>query len=144
MTFIDDIARGWRDIANQLTGQQRAELAALEVKGDEPATLLFTARDMAAENMTDSVMFGHVEKPPDAVRVYGWREHGAGWSREFHGAPAIIGHAKLWITGRQFGDGRCERGVMLESDDNAALTTAQVRELAAALIDAADRCEPRC
>lgn len=52
----ENTARDWRDIADELTGQQCIELAALEREGDEPATLLFVARSLAVENLTDAVI----------------------------------------------------------------------------------------
>ncbi|MFZ0832696.1 MAG: hypothetical protein WAM92_06345 [Mycobacterium sp.] len=40
----DDTVTTWRDIADQLTAEQRAILSALERAGDRPDTLLFRFR----------------------------------------------------------------------------------------------------
>jgi hypothetical protein len=61
---------------------------------------------MAAETITDAVMFGDVEPPADAVRVYGWQDDD-GWHREFEGTEHNVAAVTLRVAGRQYSDGRC-------------------------------------
>jgi hypothetical protein len=42
----------WRDINDQLTPEQITQLEHHERDGDDPDTLLYLARGMAADNMT--------------------------------------------------------------------------------------------
>lgn len=112
MTTDDNGASTWRDIADQLTGQQRAELEAYEHAGDGADTLLFTARSLAAENITDAVMFGDVPEPPDAERVHGWQcDDGGAWFREFEVSAALplapITTADIYVSGIDFDCWRC-------------------------------------
>lgn len=138
MNNRDDNASTWRDIADQLTPDQRAELEQYEHAGDEPSTLVFFARDYAAQNMADAVMFGDVEPPVDAVHVHGWQsDSDEVWFREFECATRTIAHTELRVVGRQFADGRCEGAVLVIADDSETLTPALARALATALCDAA-------
>lgn len=138
----DDTVTTWRDMADQLTAEQRAILSALERAGDRPDTLLFTARELAAENLASVVMFSDVAPPPDAARLFGWQQdHGAGWFREFAGTTRRVGRIALHVAGRQFRDGRCERWLVLSAKDFDELTPAQARDLATALCEAADEAE---
>lgn len=132
----DDIANTWRDIADQLTPEQIGKLEKDEANF-EPGQLLWRARTSASNNMADAVMFGHIATPPGAARCYHWdTEEG---HRDFEGVTAEIGRAYLTVEGRQYADGRCERTIMLIRDDrHGGLSSAQARELAAALLNAAD------
>jgi hypothetical protein len=80
----DDTETTWRELADQLRPEQIAELDGWERGGHAAAALLFTARVWAAENVTDTVEFTTVE-------------------RRFGGTA-------IYVNGRQFDDGRCERG----------------------------------
>ncbi len=46
-------------------------------------------------------------------------------------------------VGRQYSDGRCEQWIILSASDSGKLTPAQARELASALVDAADEADSR-
>ena len=80
-----DSATTWRELADQLRPEQIANRTA-ERGGYAAASVLFTARVWAAENMSDAAMFGHIAPPPDAAKCYGWqRGDGELWSRKWEG-----------------------------------------------------------
>jgi hypothetical protein len=138
MTTPDDTAQTWRDVANQLTAAQIAQLERLE--RDEPKTLLQTARQWAAKNMIAAVSFGDVAPPAGAVRTFAWQLDG-NWFRDFEGTTRRGGPARVQIFGRQQADGSTRRWIAVHSGHLDALDAAATRELAAALIDAADEIE---
>ncbi|HME49685.1 hypothetical protein [Mycobacterium sp.] len=140
---MPDNAQSWRDIKDQLTEDQYAHLAALEDAGGQPDALLLEARELAAENeaedVAEEVWFAQVEPPPEAKLVFGWQSDAdEGWFREFSCLTTRVGGVAMHVAGRQFSDDRCERRIDLWADDPSKLTAAQGRELAAALIEAAD------
>jgi hypothetical protein len=141
-TNMDDTATSWRDLADQLTRQQISKLEAQEHGGapeivsDVAGWLLYLARNYASENLTGAVMFPDV-RPPPGVTVYGWDLEDC--TRDFEGATTTIAGADLVIEGRQYADGHCERSIMLiRSDNHGGMSSAQARQLAAALLDTAD------
>jgi hypothetical protein len=113
----DDTATTWRELADQLRPEQIAELDGWERGGYEAATLLFTARVWTAENVTDT------------------------WPREFTTVASRFGGTTIYVNGRQFDDGRCERWITLRTDETDRLSPAKARELAALLARAADEIE---
>src|SRR5262245_43435146 len=113
----DDTATTWRELTDQLRPEQIAELDGWEGGGYEAATLLFTARVWAAENLPDM------------------------WPREFTTVASRFGGMAIYVNGRQFDDGRCERWITLRADETHRLNAAQARELAALLARAADEIE---
>jgi hypothetical protein len=128
----------WRDIADQLTAGQAAELADAEVEVTD-AALLRMARTLAAQNLTE-MMFADVCDPPGAATVSAWRQGVDGaWSRCFDTGDVLrSGPARVFYTGRQFSDGTVQRQVILMCDDASPLTPEQCRELAAMLLTVAD------
>ena len=129
----------WRDLSDQLAPEQCADLAALEDAGAAPDTLLLKARELAGENVAEAVMFGELDPPPDADRVFGWQaDAGQGWFREFSCPTTRIGGVAMHVAGRQFNDDRRELWIDVWADDRSKLTPAQARQLGAALIAAAD------
>jgi hypothetical protein len=111
----DDTETTWRELADQLRPEQIAELDGWEVGGHAAAALLFTARVWAAENVPGTVEFTTVE-------------------RRFGGTA-------IYVNGRQFDDGRCERWITLRADGTDRLSPGRARELAALLARAADEIE---
>lgn len=111
----------WRDIADQLTPPQVAELEHYEHHGGTTSWLLLQARNYARDNMHDLII--DVPPPPDAVR---WCCDGR--TREFMAAPASVGDVTLRVCGRQHSDGATERWVELSAPD-VKLSAAQVRAL---------------
>lgn len=146
-TTHDDSAATWRDLTDQLTADQVEKLAGMEARSQMSAAetaeaLLEGAREWAAANMVDRVVFAEVPRPADATRFCMWSdEEGGVWVRTFDGTRRSVGGKEVvFIDGRQYQDGRVERSIVLTvGDDDYDAATA--RQLAAALIDAADELE---
>jgi len=138
MTTPDDTAQTWRDVTNQLTAAQIAQLERLE--RDEPKTLLEMARQWAAKNMIAAVPFGDVAPPAGAVRTFAWQLD-SNWFRDFEGTTRRGGPARVQIFGRQQADGSTRRRIAVHSRHLDTLDAAATRELAAALTYAADEIE---
>lgn len=92
------------------------------------------------------VLFAHAELPAGATRTRGWTSDEDGvWSRTFEGTLRKIGTAdtgypaKLLTGGVQFSNGKITRSISVTA--NEGLTAAEARELAAALLEAADEIE---
>jgi hypothetical protein len=130
----------WHDIAEQLTDEQ---IKLLERRDrDNPDALLAAAREMAAENLTGTVMFGHIAPPAGAVGVLGWQQSARGdYEREVEFATTVVAGVKVFEEGRQRSDGGVERYLSVYANDAGKLTSAQARELAAALLEAAGKIE---
>jgi hypothetical protein len=78
--------------------------------------------------------------PAGATRVYDWYDLDTEPARYFAGPRRVIArhkrnHTLVLVDGTQWADGRIERIISLD-DDN--LTVDQARQLAAALLEAAD------
>jgi hypothetical protein len=137
--MTDDNPATWRDIADQLTPDQIAELIALR---DEttPENLLRLARNKAAENMAATVL--GLRPPADAVTVDPWENDGTGnWSRHFTGPTRNVGPATVVVHGDQLSDGTVARSLYVRSSDGGdgiELTPAQARELMSVLGASAD------
>lgn len=151
-TTPDNTDTTWRDLADQLTPKQVENLIEAEKRSPLPEaakteTLLEWARDTAQRNLTDHVMFGHLEPPAGATKVFPCGERTDGrWSREFTGTSRQVGGVCVYIDGTQFADGTIERELAVCVDDlpdgaGGVLDAAQARALAAALIEAADELE---
>jgi len=138
MTTPDDTAQTWRDVADQLTAAQIAQLESLE--RDEPQTLLEMARQWATQNVTAAAPFDHVAQPAGAVRTFDWQLDG-NWFRDFEGTTRRGRQAHVQIYGRQQADGSTRRWIAVHSRHLNALDLTAARELAAALTDAADEIE---
>jgi len=142
--MLESMGEGtWRDVVDQLAPEQAARFELSERSGDDPATLLATAREIAADNVTAGVVVlsGGIAVPPDAVRTYGWQTYGGRTWREFDGSTRCVGEATIRVVGRQFGDGTCERWISLSATYDEEFQAAQARELAAALQAIADETE---
>lgn len=147
----DDNATSWRDLADQLTAEQIAELeycerAQIPPEVDQPQGHLNYARAMAQRNLAQAVCAG-IPVPAEAVgEPCGWEEWGVRWGRMYTAAPERTGRRKtggdrrpLWtvsVQGVQFDDCSVERSVTASVDDGP-LTAADARQFAAALIEAA-------
>jgi hypothetical protein len=132
----DDNATTWRDVADELTAKERASLERLEreTQGRAPAELLLDlARRGIAGRLAD-MAYCDVPAPAHATWVGQWEEHvELGWSRslvwrEYRGVA---------IDGNQQCDGTVVRGVSVYVEGER-FTSAEARELAAALSEAAD------
>ncbi|OLP00209.1 hypothetical protein BVU76_21715 [Mycolicibacterium porcinum] len=148
MTSPDNTATSWRDLADQLTTEQRERLEQME-RAYTPASadavawmLLDHARDHARDNLVDAMRFGHVARPAGATYVWHWEqdEHGQ-WFRQFEGTGRKIGGFSVSIDGRQYPDGSVFRTIAVQGDDREEFDLAGARQFAAELIAAADEIE---
>jgi hypothetical protein len=135
MTTHDKTAHTWRDVADQLTAEQIAQLERIE--SDEPQTLLEMAREWAANNITAAVPLDDVAPPAGAVRTFHWQLD-SNWFRDFEGTKHRGGQAHVQIYGRQQADGSTRRWIAVHTRHLDGLDAAAARELAAALTEAAD------
>ncbi len=154
-TSPDRPATCWRDLADLLTPEQLAHLEGWERLPELPrtdgtlpadverqASLLFTAREYVGRNVA-GIRYADVALPPDTDDAGEWVE----WDtddlcRWFTGTRrTVVGQAAAEIIGWQHTDGRIEREIVIHSEGLSSapsVTPAQARELAAALIEAAD------
>lgn len=137
-TSDDSAARTWRDVADQLTAAQIAQLERLE--HDEPQQLLEMARQWAAKNVSAGMPFDGVAPPDGAVRTFDWQLD-SNWFRDFEGTSRRCGRVRVQIYGRQQIDGSTRRWITVQTRHLNALDVTTARELAAALTDAADEIE---
>jgi hypothetical protein len=148
----DDNATTWGDLSDQLTPAQIEMLERFEGTAAAPdaeaiaETLLGEAREHASRNLVDNIEFGHLAPPAGAAKLFHW-DNGTyfldEWSREFEGARRTIGTTlgkfTISIGGVQRQDGRVTRYLTIDGDD--VLDSDDARQLAAALIEAADELE---
>ena len=136
----------WRDIADQLTPTQIGYLEGLEQDPPaglfaEPAQHLAFARGWACLNL-EQCLHADVAPPADAVAVGPWRASPAGVRRRSI-EPPPIGIAgtdvTLRVRGVQHTDGRVEYRLALSGEGLKNLDPAGARDVAAALLAAAER-----
>lgn len=154
-TTHDDDATTWRDLADALTPEQRAYIEDWErhpeippmADGSAPdperhaAALLFRAREYVGQNAA-AVLYADVTPPPEDGQHYPWEHDGDGkWTRFFMGTTRKVGDdSAVSIMGNQSVDGNIERTINIDGSDEG-LDAATARQLAAALIEAADELE---
>lgn len=142
-TTHDDNATTWRDLADELTPQQIAEVEYCERENVPPGLAtpqghLNHARALARRNVIQAIC-ADIAPPAEAVagEVYDWEERDNDrlgrmygiWSRD-------LGTTKVDVLGVQYNDAQLERRVLVYEADE--LTAQQARQLGAALIEAAD------
>jgi len=109
MTTSDHTAQTWRDVPNQLTAAQIAQLERLE--RDEPGTLLEMARQSAANNMISGDRFDDVAPPTSAECTFAWQldtnrfRDFEGTTRVAAGRPAFRSSADSRAPGHTGRDG---------------------------------------
>lgn len=139
MTISDHTVGTWREVVDQLTPAQIAELERLERA--EPQTLSDMARQWAKQNTAaTSAPPGQIAPPTGAVRAFDWQLDGR-WFRDCEGTTRRAGPARVQIYGRQLADGSARWWIAVHSRHLGALDAAAARELAATLADAADEIE---
>ena len=147
MTETDDTAHTWRDLADELTPVQvttldriEADLLARGVPADKvAAALLDNARYHAQHNLADTAMFGHLPAPAVTRFLNHFEEDSTGnWSRRFDGGIRNIDDVRIEVVGIQHGDGTISRAVCINGEE---LTSGQARELAKALVAAANEAD---
>lgn len=147
----------WRELADQLTAEQIADLEHLDALVDIPGSG-FTAdsprriaEGYAVENAAQ-VIYADVPAPADAISPpTRWEEwDDATWARGFtsmrrrfeYPAETPQGQTQkitVDVSGWQLTDGTCERSIYTAGDALESMTPEQAREVAAALLAAADR-----
>jgi hypothetical protein len=135
-TTPDNTATTWRDLADELTDEERARFERIEreAQGRLPAQVLldFARRDIAGR-LAD-MAYHDVPAPADATWVGQWEQHvDLGWSRslvwrEYRGVA---------IDGGQRCDGTVVRGISVYVEGEM-FTSAEARQFAALLVAAAD------
>jgi hypothetical protein len=146
----ENTARTWRDLADQLTVEQIADLLAsarqqrrlpFRDSPDESELLLEQARSLAAHNLNDALM-AHMPVPDGAVSTGQWRyfDDADMLCRLFGGTKRDIGGVDVEITGVQFEDGTVTRDIEVHG---TVLTAEQARELAEVLCAAVEEIERR-
>jgi hypothetical protein len=143
----DNTAHTWRDLADQLTPEQvttldriEADLLARGAPADIVATVLLDhARYNAQHNLADTAMFGHLPAPAVARFLSHFEKNSTGsWLRRFDGAIRDIDDIRVEVIGIQHGDGTIDRAVCVNGEE---LTSSQARELAKALVAAANEAD---
>jgi hypothetical protein len=141
----DNTATTWRDLADQLTPDQIAELEYCEREQVPPGAFsaqgqLNCARSMAQHNIIQALC-ADVPVPADATGdVNDWEEwEGGGHARMYTCSLRATDKMSAEIVGIQHDDGRIERFI-LANDPNrdGSMTAAQARQFAALLVEAAD------
>lgn len=138
----------WHDIADQLTPDQVGHLEWLEGNPlggmlARPEQHLMFARGWASCNLEQS-LYADVSPPADAVDLGPWIKQNDGQRcRTFRSVTGVGGlDIAVEISGSQFTDGRIAGRVSL-TGELTTLDAASAREVAAALLAAADRLEQR-
>jgi hypothetical protein len=113
------------------------EFAARPTARDATADLLAFARDHIEQNLVDIALAG-VPFPSGATDLSGWEKNlkRDGWSRALVWRTWDSGEMEVDIAGRQESDGTYTRRIVLE--DGVDFTSTGARQVAAALIEAAD------
>jgi hypothetical protein len=156
-TTHDDNATTWRDLADQLTSEQVRRFDHLEsvvmdsrkrhlaagapyVSAEDLARgFLKDARSEAQQNLLDKMF--DVAAPEGATSVEHWEDDGSGqWTRRVTASSRTIpvADATVYIDGVQQLDGTVTWSLYVHADDGRDLTTDQVRQFAAQLVEAAD------
>ena len=125
----------WRDLTG-LTDEQTAQLAADTVQTD--ADLLEIAQAMVERNHLQTT-YAHITKP--TARVGAWYDDGETITRTIYGTETVMQTVTARVVGEQNSGGAIAVGIEVTENpgtDGAGMTAGQARELAAALLDAAD------
>lgn len=151
----------WRKLADQLTAEQIAYLEQWEAHPQVPpradgaprsteeqrTALLFTAREYVWRNSA-AERFAHVAPPLGATYVEHWTgdawESGDPAMRVFEGTKRRCGHMEVLVGGWQDSTGTVQRDITVSSTErfsDGQMSAAIARQVAAALIEAADEIE---
>jgi hypothetical protein len=144
MTTTHDNATTWRDLVGDLTADEVTGIEGIErefgadTRG--PAILLKVARDYVLRRTVDAA-YADIPLPVGATDLSGWEKNlqRDGWSRTLVWRTWDSGEMAVDIAGRQECDGTYTRQISLE--DGADFTSTGARQLARALIEAADEFE---
>ena len=138
-----DNATTWRDLADQLTPEQVAELDYCEREQIPPGAAtplghLNHARKLAELNIARA-MFADIAAPAEAIGdVDDWMDwDDAVYQRMFTAWSHHVDAVSVDVLGMQFSTGHIERWIVDTGRDDP-MTAGQARQRAAALLDAAD------
>jgi hypothetical protein len=142
--MTDDAATHWRELADSLTAEQAARLAATEASLAEKmptaeldAVLLAEARGYVTAELVGSALADLAA--PACAEVGPWEQNAAGgWYRELLWRDYGREPVGVAVDGGQDADGRVTRAVGVYLYGRAALSAAEARELACTLSAAAD------
>jgi hypothetical protein len=138
----DDNATTWRDLARELTDQERAFFERIEQESPErmPAEVLLRYARGNIEGRIADTAYGDVPAPADATSVGRWEKDLklGGWSRTLVWREFRDWEMSVDIDGRQQCDGTVERAISAYLDECPKFTSAEARRLAALLVEAAD------
>jgi hypothetical protein len=132
----------WRGFAGQLTAAQQARYVQRDrLYGDGPGwqrLLIDQARAEVADNRVDAQLFPTMEEPAGVSYLDHWQLDAVDgkFFRYFDGRRWHVGDLDAVVLGTQHADGRIECAVQIESRPST-FDAAQLREIAAALIEAA-------
>lgn len=139
----------WRDLADQLTPAQIDNLEWLETDSppgllDKPEQHLMLARGWAADNL-EQAWYADVVPPAGAVEVGPWNVSKGVRRRDFRVAETGIAGLDITVETRgvQNTDGSVDGHLALTGEGLGALDPAAARQLAAALLAAAEGLEGR-
>ena len=149
-TAPDDTANCWRDLADQLTDEQVAEIEYMERENIPPRVTaeqghLNYARMAAAHNLVQALHAG-IPEPPDATEVDDWTEwdrlgNQTVYARPYTASARDVGPVTVELAGVQYADGQVRRYILTRPNgfgNDGEMTAAQARALAAELLNAAD------
>ena len=125
----------WRDITG-LTDEQTAQLAADTTQTED--VLLDIAQTMAERNQLQTTLT-HIAAP--TARAGTWYDDGANIARTIYGTEAVLDTVTARVVGEQDSSGALTAWVEVTENrghDGGGMTAGQARELAAALVQAAD------
>ena len=138
----DDNATTWRDLADQLTPEQVAELEYCEREDyapdlASPGNHLNHARKLVELNLARA-MYADVAPPAEAIgEVDQWTDIGDDeYQRQFTSWRRQVDDASVEVFGLQSHDGRIDREIVIDARGCYDASTA--RQIAAALVEAAD------
>lgn len=133
----------WREFAEQLTAAQYARYVERDrLYGDGPGwqrLLIDQARADVAGNRTDAQLFPEIPEPAGVSNVDHWQLDAVEgkFFRYVEGGRWHVGGLDAVVLGTQHADGRVECAVQIEVEGGRDFGAAQLREIAAALTEAA-------
>lgn len=131
----DNSPTTWRDIADDLTDEQFGRLDAAAWMADEER--LDVARHYLLTNQLQTTM-ADVPAPAGACRIGQWFDDGESVARTIYGHDWQLATVDVRIVGQQDSTGITVMGVEVRDRTDDLMTVGGARELAAALLAAAD------
>ena len=125
----------WRDLADQLTDEQVKKLGAAAWM--DPADLADVAHQYVKSNQLQTAM-AHVPTPAQAHSTSRWFDDGQTVARTIYGREWQLATVTVRIIGEQDAAAVTKMGVEVRDHTDHDMTASGARELAAALIEAAD------